>query len=228
MDRGAETGDHHAAVGAVENLLHAGTDRALGLGVPRLVRVGGIGEQQQHAPFAVVGQRVQVEQFVIDGSGIHLVIAGVDDHPERRGDGQRHGAYDRVGDVYELDLEGPDFHNLLGLDGDEARFALQFVLLQAAFHQRQRESGAVDRHVDFGEEKRSGPDVILVAVRQDKGANHLPVVLQVRQVGHDQVDAQQLSFGKHHPGIDHDDVVAEPEGGHVHPELAQPAYGNNL
>ena len=65
-------------------------------------------QQQQHAALAVVGQGVQVEQFVVGGSGVDLEIAGVDDDAERGGDGQRDRAHDRVGDVDELDLERAD------------------------------------------------------------------------------------------------------------------------
>ena len=70
--------------------------------------------------------------------------------------------------------------------------------------------------------------MVFVAVRQDQGADVLLVFLEVGQVGHDQVDAQQLGFGKHHAGIDDDDVVAVADGGHVHAELAQPAQGDYL
>ena len=143
-------------------------------GVAGPVGVGGIGEQQQHAALAVIGQRVQVEQLVIGGGGIHLEIAGVDDDAERRGDGQRHGADDGVGDVDELDLERADFDDLLRLDLDEARLVLELVLFQAALHQRQREGGAVDRDIDFGEEVGDRADVVFVAVGEDEGADLLP------------------------------------------------------
>ena len=128
----------------------------------------------------------------------------------------------------ELDLERSDLHDLLGLDLDEARLLLQFVFFQAAVHQRQRESGAVDRDIDFGEEIGDRADVVFVAVGQDDGADLGLVLLEEGQVGHHQVDAQQLGFGEHHPAIDHDDVVAETYGGHVHAELAQSAQGDYL
>ena len=56
----------------------------------------------------------------------------------------------------------------------------------------------------------------------------LLVLLEERQVGHHQVDAQQLGLGEHHPAIDDDDVVAVADGGHVHAELAQSAQGDYL
>ena len=169
VNRRAETGDHHAALGAVEDLFHARADGALRFGIAGTVGVGGIREQQQHAALAVIGQGVQVEQLVIGGGRIDLEIAGVDDDAEGRGDGQRHGADDRVGDVDELDFERSDLHDLLGLHLDEARLFLEFVFLQAPVHQRERESGAVYRDIDFREEIGDRADVVFVAVRQDDG-----------------------------------------------------------
>ena len=81
-----------AALGAVEDIFQARPHGALALGVAGPVDVGRIGEQQQHAALAVIGQRVQIEQLVVGGRRIDLEIAGVDDHAERRGDGQRHGS----------------------------------------------------------------------------------------------------------------------------------------
>ena len=88
--------------------------------------------------------------------------------------------------------------------------------------------GAVDRHVDFGEEVGHGADVVFMAVGQDQGADLRLVLLEEGEVGHHQVDAQQLGFGEHHSAIDDDDVVAVADGGHVHAELAQSAEGNYL
>ena len=79
-------------LGAAEDLFHARTDGALALGIAGAVGVGGIGEQQQDAALAVVGQGVEVEELVVGGGGIDFEIAGVDDDAERRGDGQRHGS----------------------------------------------------------------------------------------------------------------------------------------
>ena len=79
VNRGAEAGDDQPPLGAVEDLLHARPHGALALGVARPVDVGRIGQQQQHAALAVLGERVQVEQLVVGGRGIDLEIAGVDD-----------------------------------------------------------------------------------------------------------------------------------------------------
>src|ERR1017187_770914 len=228
VNRRTEAGHHHALVRAMEDLFHARANGALRLGEAGPVGIGGIREQQQHAALAVLGQRVQIEHLVVGRRGVHLEIAGVDDHAERRGDGQRHRAHDGMRHVNEFDLEGTDLHDLLRLDSDEARFPLEFVLLQPAFHQRQRERRSVNRDVDLGEKIGHRPDVVFVAMRQHDGADELLVLLEERQVWHHQIDAQQLGSGKHHPAVDHDDVVPEPDSGHVHSELAQSAEGDYL
>ena len=54
----------------------------------------------------------------------------------------------------------------------------------------------------------------------------LAILLQIGDVGNDQVDAEQFGFGEHHAGVDDDDVVAEAQRHHVHAEFAETAEGN--
>ncbi len=65
-----------------------------------------------------------------------------------------------------------------------------------------------------------------MAVRQQDGAQVLPVLLKVGDVRNDDVHAEQFGFGEHHARIDQDHVVARAEDEHVHAELAQSAEGN--
>ena len=83
VDRGAEAGDDQAVFGAAEDLFQARADGAFAFGVAGAVDVGGIGEQQQDAALAVVGEGVQVEELVVGGGGVDFEIAGVDDDAER-------------------------------------------------------------------------------------------------------------------------------------------------
>jgi hypothetical protein len=133
---------------------------------------------------------MEIEELVIGGSGVDLEIAGVNDHSERRGNGQGHGAHDGVRHADELDLEGADVEDLFGLDVDEAGFLIEVVLFQAAFDQGQCEIGSVDRDSDIGKEIGDGADVVLMAVGEDEGADELLVLFEKAQVGHNQVDAQ--------------------------------------
>src|SRR5260370_37291361 len=131
-------------------------------------------------------------------------------------------------DVYEFDLERADGDGLLRLDLDQPRLLFQTVLFQAPLHQGQRERRAVHRHVDLGKEVGHGSDVVLVAVGQNHGSHLRLVILKERQVGHHQIDAQQLGVGEHHSAIDYDNIFAIADGGHVHAELAESAQGYYL
>src|SRR5262245_23460124 len=228
VDRGAEAGDHHTSLGAVEDLLHARADRALGIGIAGAIGIGGVGEQEQDAALAVFGERVEVEELVIGGSRIDLEVTSVDDYTERSGDGERDCADDRVRNVDELDLERADLHDLLGLDRDEAGIFFELVFFEAAIDKSQREIGAIARDVDLGKKIRDGADVIFVAMGQNEGADLVAILLEERQIGHHQIDTEELGIGKHHAAVHNDDVVGVPDGGHVHAELAEAAERDYL
>ena len=70
--------------------------------------------------------------------------------------------------------------------------------------------------------------MVFVAVGQDKPADHFPVLLQIGEIGRDDVDAEQFRIGEHHSRIDDDDVVAVTDGHRVHAELAQSAQRNYM
>ena len=102
------------------------------------------------------------------------------------------------------------------------------VFFQAPLHHRQREGRAINRHVDFAEQERHRADVIFVAVREDQRADLVAILLQIREIGRDDVDAQQFGVGKHHAGVDDDDVVPVADGHGIHAELAQTAERDQL
>ena len=108
VNGGAEAGDHQAARRAHEQILEARAHGAFAFGVAGPIDVGRIRHQQQHAALAVFGQRVQIEEHVVGGRRIDFEIAGVNDHAQRRRDGQQHAAHNRVRDVDELDRERPE------------------------------------------------------------------------------------------------------------------------
>ncbi len=109
MNGGTEAGDHQPARRADEQVLQPRPHRPFAFCIPGTVHVGRIRQQQQHPALAIFGQRVQIEQFIVGGRGIDFEIPGVDDDPERSGDGQRHRAHDGMRDVDELDGERTQF-----------------------------------------------------------------------------------------------------------------------
>jgi hypothetical protein len=65
--------------------------------------------------------------------------------------------------------------------------------------------------------------VIFVTVGENNGADEGAILLEVRDVWDDEIDAQEFGFREHHAGVDDEDVVADPEGHHVHAKFAETA-----
>ncbi len=102
------------------------------------------------------------------------------------------------------------------------------MLVEFVFDIGQSELGAPDGHVQFGQNPGQRADVVLVAVGKDDGAYALTVLGEIRNVGDDNVDAQQFGFGEHEAGVDDDNVVTPAHGHAVHSELAEPAQRHNM
>ena len=134
-----EAGDQHLARRRAAQLLDAVPHRAFRRRVARPLDVGAVAEQRQHAFLAVAREGVQVEGLAVDRRLVHLEVAGMDDHAQRRAHGQRHAIDRAVRDVDELDLERPDLHVPPGNNFAQVGLVQQAVLFQALAHQRQRE-----------------------------------------------------------------------------------------
>ena len=228
VNRRRETGDEQPPLGAGEDLVELAAHRALARRVALALHVGRILQERQHALFAVLGEGVQVEEAVVGGRRVDLEIAGMHHDAERRVDGQRDAIDQAVRHLHRMNGERPDLEALSGTDFAQVGVVEQLVFVELVFHVGQRELGAPDGDVQFAENPGQGADVVFVAVREDDAAHMLAIFEQVRNVGDDDVDAQQLGFGEHQAGIDHDDVVAQADGHAVHAELAQPAQRNNM
>ena len=102
----------------------------------------------------------------------------------------------------------------------------ELVFVELIFDIGQSELSAPDGNIQFAQNPGQGADVIFMAMRKDDAAHMLAILKQVRNVGDDDVDAQQLSFRKHEACVNHDDVVAIADGHAVHTELAHPTQRN--
>jgi hypothetical protein len=65
-----------------------------------------------------------------------------------------------------------------------------------------------------------------MAMRDEKAAELVGVLLDITYVRDHQVDAQHLLFGKHEAAIDRDHVLAELEEQHVAADLSETAEGD--
>ena len=79
------------------------------------------------------------------------------------------------------------------------------------------------RHRHFAQDVRQRADVVLVRVREQDGLDVARVVLQVREVGKDEVDAEVLVAREREPGVDEDAATLGLVQRHVLADLAEAA-----
>ncbi len=122
-----------------------------------------------------------------------------------------------------MTVNGPMVISSPGIECDQ-RVVVELVLLDLVAQQAAGEGAGVDRHArEFREHVRQGADVVLVGVGDEERLDVGAALLEVGDVGDDEVDAEHLLVGEHEPAVDDDDVVAELEDVHVLADLAHPA-----
>jgi hypothetical protein len=157
---------------------------------------------------------------------IDLEIAGVDDDTERSANSESYAVDGAVSDGDEFDFERANLDQAAGKNFAKGGGFEEAGLFEALLHQSQRKACAIDWNVQVTKDVRKSADVILVAVSEDDGANVLAILLEVGDVGNDEVNAEKLRFWEHHAGVDDDDVVPEAQGHHVHAKFAETAERN--
>ena len=140
----------------------------------------------------------------------------------RNRDAVRHA----VGDAQELDRERADLHTISRLDADEPRLPGRVVVFELVLDQRERQRRPVHGALEIGQHVGHGADMVLVAVRQHERRD--PVLLQLPQVGDDQIDPEQFRLREHHARVHEDRRVAAGDDHHVHAELAKSAERDQI
>ena len=123
----------------------------------------------------------------------------------------------------ELDVARADAHALTVGDRDEARVVRHRGFLDPVAGQAHRQFGTVDGGAQVAQEVGQPTRVVLVAVGQDDPVHPVPTVLQVGELGQDQVDAGHVGFGEHDPAVEDDDPPLDLYAGTVAADLAQSA-----
>ena len=211
-----------------ENFVELAADGALTGRIALALDVGGILKQREDAGFAVFGEGVQVEEMVVGGRGIDFEIAGVDDDSERRVNGEGDAIDQAVRDSDGVDSEDSGFEALVGAHLAQVGVFEEAVLVEFVFDVSQREFRAPNRDVEIGKNPGQRADVIFVAVGEHNAADAMAIFGEIRNVGNDDIDAEQFGFGKHEAGVDDENVVSIANGHAVHTELAQAAEGDDL
>ena len=168
---------------------------------------------------------MEVELLAVDRGLVDLEVAGVDQHAERRVDGQPDAVRHAVRDAQELDLERADLDDVLRPDGPEGVVG-EIVFVELGADERQRQRRAVDRTIDVRQQVGDGPDVVFVPVREHERGD--AALLQVGEVGNDEVDAEELDVGERHPGVDDETRVPVRNRHEVHAEFAEAAQRDDF
>ena len=104
------------------------------------------------------------------------------------------------------------------------RDRLDPVLLQLRLDEGQRQPRADQRDVGAqAQQVRDGADVVLVAVGEDDGLDVVEPVLDVGEVGQDQVDAGLVVLGEEDAAVDDEQPAVDLEDGHVAADVPQAA-----
>ena len=211
------------ALERLHDLAEGLADRALGRGVARVLGTGRVGQEAQDAFLAQAGEDREVGQLPVDRGVVELEVAGVDDRPDRRAQGDAHRVRDRVTDPERHHVERPDVDLVARLQGDE-RVVVELVLLDLVAEESARQRAGVDGHAgELREHVRQRADVILVGMGDEERLDVGAAFLEVRDVGDDEVDPEHLLVREHQTAVDDDDLVPVLEDVHVLADLAHPA-----
>ena len=222
-DVAREGRDDHPAVERLHDLAERLADGPLGRGVARVLGAGRVRQEADDALRAELGEDREVGQLAVDRGVVELEVAGVDDDAGRRPEGDAHRVRDRVADPERDDAERADLDLVAGLEGED-RVVVELVLLDLVAEQAAGEGRGVDRHArELGQDVRQGADVVLVGVGDQEGLDVGLALLEIGDVGDDEVDPEHLLVGEHQAAVDDDDVVAVLEHVHVLADLADPA-----
>ena len=207
----------------VEQVIERFAHLALAHRVAGALHVGGVRHQRQHALVAQRGEASQIHQLPVDGRKVHLEVARMHDHANRRMNRQRAGSGDGMAHLEKFHAEHAQRHGVVRRDDVHFHAAQQLVLLELALDQRRGQPRGVHRGGNLAQHVGRGADVILVPVRDQIAAHAAAVHGKVGNVGNHEVDARHILAGKDGAHVDDDDVVSVFKRGHVLADFAQPA-----
>jgi hypothetical protein len=148
------------------------SDTALGIGEPRLLGIGRVGQKQPDS--GIVGECAytgEVGAATVDRGEVDLEVAGVQDDSLRGVEGDRETVRDRMRDGDELDLEGTDLPALAVFDGDELRPVHQAGLFDAVAGETEGQLGTEDLCREIPQQVGEPAGVVLVTVGEHDGVD---------------------------------------------------------
>ncbi len=220
-----ERGDDHAPGRVADDPLERRRDDLLALGDALALGVRRVGEQQREPCLAEAPELREIGAPAVDRRVVDLEVARVQERALIGVQRDRDRVGDRVRDAHELGAERADLHRLaVRIDLDQLRVVADAVLVELGLDQPERQARAPDLgDADLAHQVRQRADVILVAVRQDDGAQRAGRVAQVAEVGQHEIDAHHLVAREAEPGVDQDALAVLLDHGHVLADLAEAA-----
>ena len=217
-----EAGDDDLAARLRERLVERGSDGGLRLDEAWHLGVGGVHHQQIHALLADLAEFHQIGDLVVERQLVELDVAGVNQGAGGRLDvhGERVG--DRVGDGDEFEVERADLELVASLDLHHG--GMLVVLLAFRLNEGEGQLGADQRDVRAQlEQVGHAADMVLMAMSEHERVDLVETVLDVAEIGKNQVDARLLLFGEEHAAVDEQQVTVVFDYVHVAADFAQTA-----
>ena len=200
--------DYALSLSRIEQVLEAFANGTLRLCVARALGVRALGHKRQHSAVAEFAETRQVDYSALDGGIIYLEVAGVDYHASRRVDSKRAGVRNGMVNTDKLNGHAAHAYILTRLHYVQGSLRKQTVLLELSLYQTESKTGAVYRHVDLLEEVRQRADVILVAVGYNYSAETVAVLLKIREIRNNQVNAGHVVVRERKSAVNDEHIVA--------------------
>ena len=156
---------------------------------------------------------VERQLVELDVAGVNQGAGGrLDVHGERVGD--------RVGDGDEFEVERADLELVASLDLHHG--GMLVVLLAFRLNEGEGQLGADQRDVRAQlEQVGHAADVVLVAVGEHQGVDLVETVLDVAEIGQDEIHARLLLLGEEHAAVDEQQVTVVFDHVHVAADFTQ-------
>ena len=226
MDVTGEGGHDDLLVRLGEDVVEHGADLVLVTDHPGHLGIRGVHAEQVHALVAESREGPQVGDAPVDRQGVDLEVTG-DQHIAGTGaDHGRHGVGDGVVDGDELESEGP-VGGRLALR-DHTQHGADAVLLEFGVDEGEGEFAAHQWDVVAqAQQVGNAADVILVTVGEHQGDDVVESVLDVVEVGQDEIDARLVLLGEEDTAVDDEQFAVNLEDGHVAADLAEAPQGHD-
>ena len=211
-----------------KDIVEGPSDRALGLGEAWPLRVRRIAAEGQNPLLPDFGKTLQVNLVSEDRRVIDLEVAGMDDRPGRRIDGQGRCILNRVICLNELypetaRVDGLTEGNHLAADLRHHIFLFELVLNDA--HGKLR---GIEGHRQLVQDIGNRPDMVFMSVGDENALDLVFILDQKGNIGYDKVDPRHVVLGERHSAVNDDDTVAVAESCHIHSDEFNAAQGNDL